>query len=184
MPKRLGTEDGYVFVNTQTPKVKPAYLLRPNSGIKAEFIAFLLNSSLFRMSYTHQTSGKPTLNIERIKCFNLPYCDSDSQEVCGRLEHLIAQYQIYTSELRKEEKLQLTLFSNVRDYICFELFQPNFKKDTGIEFLNPFKELVQHITGDEKEQAHQIADILLKPGNMLMDNMKKARILLSDKKGD
>jgi len=72
----------------------------------------------------------------------------------------------------------------VRDYICFELYQPNFKKDTGIEFLNPFKELMQDITGEEKEQANQIAEILLKPGNVLMDNMKKARILLSDKKED
>lgn len=184
LPKKFGTEDGYIFVNALTPTVKPAYLLRPNSGIKAEYIAFLLNSSLFRMSYTHQTSGKSTLNIERIKGFNLPYCDLDSQEVCGRLEHFIAQYQIDSPALKKEEKLQLTLFSNVRDYICFELFQPNFKKDTGIEFLNPFKELMQGITGDEKDQAHQIADTLLKPGNMLMDNMKKARILLSDKKED
>ena len=184
LPKKLGTEDGYVFVNTQTPKVKPAYLLRPHSGIQAEYIAFLLNSSLFRMSYTHQTSGKPTLNIERIKGFNLPYCDLDSQDVCGRLEHLIAQYQIYTPTLKKEERLQLTLFSNVRDYICFELFQPNFKKETGIEFLNPFKELIQDITGEDKVLAQKIADALLKPGNVLMDNMKKARILLSDKKED
>ena len=72
----------------------------------------------------------------------------------------------------------------MRDYICFELYQPNFKKDTGIEFLNPFKDLMQDITGEEKEQANQIADKLLKPGNVLMDNMKKARILLSDKKED
>jgi hypothetical protein len=70
----------------------------------------------------------------------------------------------------------------VRDYICFELSQPNFKKDTGIDFLNPFKELMLHINGDEQEQAHQIVDALLKPGNVLMDNMKKARILLSEKK--
>ena len=86
--------------------------------------------------------------------------------------------------MKKEETLQLNLFSNVRDYICFELYQPNFKKDTGIEFLNPFKDLMQDITGEEKEQANQIADKLLKPGNVLMDNMKKARILLSDKKED
>lgn len=184
LPKKLGAGDGYIFVNTLKPTVKPAYLLRPNSSIKAEYIAFLLNSSLFRMSYTHQTSGKPALNIERIKGFILPYCDLDSQAKCGKLEHLIAQYQIDSSALRKEESLQLTLLSNVRDYICFELFQPNFKKDTGIDFLNPFKELMQHITGDEQEQAHQIADALLKPGNVLMDNMKKARILLSDKNKD
>ena len=184
LPKKLGTEDGYIFVNALTPTVKPAYMLQPNSGVIPEYIAFIMNSSLFRMSYTHQTSGKPTLNIERIKGFNLPYCDLDSQAVCGRLEHLIAQYQIDTPALRKEEKLQLTLFSNVRDFICFELFQPNFKQDTGIEFLNPFRELMQDITGDEKEQAQQIAEKLLKPGNVLMDNMKKARILLSDKKED
>jgi len=182
LPKKLGTEDGYVFVNTQTPKVKPAYVLRPKPGVTPEYIAFLLNSSLFRMSYTHQTSGKPTLNIERIKGFNLPYCDLDSQMVCGRLEHLIAQYSLNSSLLNKDETLQLNLFSNVRDYICFELSQPNFKKDTGIDFLNPFKELMLHINGDEQEQAHQIVDALLKPGNVLMDNMKKARILLSEKK--
>jgi len=184
LPKKLGTGDGYIFVNTLTPTVKPAYLLRPKSGVIPEYIAFLLNSSLFRMSYTHKTSGKPTLNIERIKGFNLPYCDLNGQAVCGKLEHLIAQYQINSSVLKKEETLQLNLFLNVRDYICFELYQPNFKKDTGIEFLNPFKELMQDITGEEKEQANQIAEILLKPGNVLMDNMKKARILLSDKKED
>lgn len=181
LPKKLGVEDGYVFVNILTPTVKPAYLVRPRPGVIPEYIAFLLNSSIFRMAYTHQTSGKPTLNIERIKSFNLLYCDLDGQVVCGKLEHLIAQYQINLTALSKEETLQRNLFLNVRDYICFELFQPGFKKDTGIEFLNPFKELMLQINGDEHEQAHHIAELLLKPGNVLMDNMKKARILLSAK---
>ena len=75
----------------------------------------------------------------------------------------------------------INAYSKKVDEFDYERFMDVLRsKDLYSEYADVF----EHITGDEKEQAHQIADILLKPGNMLMDNMKKARILLSDKKGD
>ena len=37
------------------------------------------------------------------------------------------------------------------------------------------------ISGEDKQCARQLADELLKPGNLLMENMKKARILINQR---
>ena len=39
--------------------------------------------------------------------------------------------------------------------------------------------MMNEIYGDDKQYARQLADELMKPVNILMDNMKKARILIN-----
>ena len=39
--------------------------------------------------------------------------------------------------------------------------------------------MMKGVAGEEEQSAQQIADTLLKPGNVLMDNMKKARIVMN-----
>jgi len=41
--------------------------------------------------------------------------------------------------------------------------------------------MMNKIYGDDKQYARQLADELMKPGNILMDNMKKARILINQR---
>lgn len=181
LPKKLGTEEGYVFVNAMVSANIPAYVVTVNENVLPEYIAFLLNSSLFRFLLNKQGSKTAVLTIERIRSFTLPYKGLECQAACGRFERMIAQLKVSENALTREERLQLNLFSNLRDYLCLELFKPDFTKDTGIAFLAPFMKMMEEISGDEKQCAGQIADALLKPGNLLMDNMKKARILLNQR---
>ena len=118
--------------------------------------------------------------IERIKTLKLPYCQLEVQKSLGELEHLIAHLKVKETAQTRDERLQLNLFSNLRDYLCLELYQPDFKDQTGIEFIAPYLKVIQRTSGDDEQRAQQLVDILLKPGNMLMDNMKKARIVLSN----
>lgn len=178
-PKKLGVEDGYVFVNTLVCQNVPAYVARVQGMVLPEYVAFLLNSSLFRLILNKQDSRAGSLTIERIKSWNLPYCSLESQTACGRLERMIAQFKIVDMALSREERLQKDLLSNLRDYLSLELFQPEFPKETGIKFMEPFMETMTGIDEDDKHGARQLTGLLMQPGNLLMDNMKKARIVIN-----
>lgn len=180
LPKKLGLEEGYVFVNTMVSSMAPAYVFKPNNLVIAEYLSLLMNSTLFRVYLNNDGSKSSMLTIERIKTLKLPYCQLEVQKTLGELEHLIAHLKVKEMALTREERLQLNLFSNLRDYICLELYQPDFKDQTGIEFIAPYLKVMQSTSGDEDQRAQQLVDILLKPGNTLMDNMKKARIVLSN----
>jgi hypothetical protein len=65
--------------------------------------------------------------------------------------------------------------------LSLELFQPAFTKENNIKFVVPFVKMMNEIYGDDKQYARQLADELMKPGNILMDNMKKARILINQR---
>ena len=181
MPKKIGFEEGYVFVNYLENSVIPAYVALINGMVVPEYIAFLMNSSLFRLLLNGKGSKTTVLTIERIRSFTLPYCNLEIQTACGRLEHLTAQLKMTETALLREERLQLNLFSNLRDYLSLELFQPEFSKETGIEFIAPFVKMMDGICGDDKQCARQITDEMMKPGSLLMENMKKARILINQR---
>lgn len=181
IPKKLGFDEGYVFVNTLNSARNPAYVALVSGMIVPEYIAFLMNSFLFRLLLNSKSSKTTILTIERLKSLELPYCNLEIQTACGRLEHLTAQLKMSDTALTREERLQLDLFTNLRDYLSLELFQSDFLKETGIEFLTPFVKMMDGIGGEDMQCARQIADELLKPGNLLMENMKKARILINQK---
>lgn len=181
IPKKVGFDEGYVFVNTLSSTTNPSYVALVNGMVVPEYIAFLMNSSLFRLLLNSNGSKTTVLTIERLKSLELPYCNLEIQAACGRLEHLTAQLKMLDTALTREERLQLDLFTNLRDYLSLELFKAEFAKETGIEFLAPFVKMMDRISGEDKQCAQQLADELLKPGNLLMENMKKARILINQR---
>jgi hypothetical protein len=132
--------------------------------IVPEYIAFLMNSFLFRLLLNSKSSKTTILTIERLKSLELPYCNLEIQTACGRLEHLTAQLKMSDTALTREERLQLDLFTNLRDYLSLELFQSDFLKETGIEFLTPFVKMMDGIGGEDMQCARQIADELLNLG--------------------
>lgn len=178
-PKKLGIDEGYVFVNTLVSQNVLAYVAQIREMVLPEYIAFLLNSSLFRLMLNKQDTRSGALTIERIKSLNLPYCSLEQQTAFGRLERMIAQFKIIETALSREERLQKDLLSNLRDYLCLELFRPEFPKETGIKFMEPFVKTMTEIDEDDKLGARQLTGLLLQPGNLLMDNMKKARIVIN-----
>ena len=181
IPKKFGFDEDYVFVNTLSSTTNPSYVALVNGMVVPEYIAFLMNSSLFRLLLNRNGSKTTVLTIERLKSLELPYCNLEIQTACGRLEYLTAQLKMLDTALTREERLQLDLFTNLRDYVCLELFKAEFAKETGIEFLAPFVKMMDRISGEDKQCARQLADELLKPGNLLMENMKKARILINQR---
>ena len=181
IPKKLGIEEGYVFLNTLASSITPAYVALVNGVVLPEYIAFLLNSSLFRLLLNSKGAKTAVLTIERIKLLELPYCNVEIQAACGKLEMLTAQLKLLETALTREERLQLNLFTNLRNYLSLELFQPAFTKENNMEFVVPFVKMMNEIYGDDKQYARQLADELMKPGNILMDNMKKARILINQR---
>lgn len=181
IPKKFGFDEDYVFVNTLSSTTNPSYVALVNGMVVPEYIAFLMNSSLFRFLLNRNGSKTTVLTIERLKSLELPYCNLEIQTACGRLEYLTAQLKMLDTALTREERLQLDLFTNLRDYLCLELFKAEFAKETGIEFLAPFVKMMDRISGEDKQCARQLADELLKPGNLLMENMKKARILINQR---
>lgn len=181
IPKKLGYAEGYVFVNTLSSSTIPTYVARVNGIVVPEYIAFLMNSSLFRLLLNSKGSKTTVLTIERLKSLKLPYGNLETQTACGRLEHLTAQLKMLGTALTREERLQLDLFSNLRDYLSMELFKSEFAKETDIEFVNPFVKMMDGISGEDKQCARLLTDELLKPGNLLMENMKKARILINQR---
>lgn len=181
IPKKLGFDEGYVFINTLSSTANPFYVALVNGMVVPEYIAFLMNSSLFRLLLNSKGPKMAVLNIERLKSLKLPYCNWEIQTACGRLEHLTAQFKMLDTALTRDERLQLELFTSLRDYLSLELFKSEFVKETGVEFLSPFVRMMDRISGEDKQCAKQIADELLKPGNLLMENMKKARILINQR---
>lgn len=179
-PKKVGFEDGYVYVNTLGSGNVPAYVALVKGTVIPEYIAFVMNSSPYRQALISSNGTKTAqFTVERIKMLKVPNCEIECQIACGRLERLIAQRELLKNGLSRIEKLQQSLFVNLRNYLSFELLRPEFKEETGIDFVEPFIEMMKGVAGDEEQSAQQIADTLLKPGNVLMDNMKKARIVMN-----
>ena len=179
-PKKVGFEDGYVYVNTLGSGYVPAYVALVKGTVIPEYMAFVMNSSPYRQALISSNGTKTAqLTVERIKMLKVPNSEIECQIACGKLERLIAQRELLKNGLSRIEKLQQSLFVNLRNYLSFELLRPEFKEETGIDFVEPFIEMMKGVAGDEEQSAQQIADTLLKPGNVLMDNMKKARIVMN-----
>lgn len=180
VPKKMSLEEGYIYISTMNPLFDPSYVIKGAIRMPLEYISFFLNSSLVRMDLIKQSPARMVqFTIERIKAIELPIADGGVMVACAKLEHLIAGLKAYGDRLEREEKLQLSLFSSLRDYLCLELLHPKFKKEFGIEIVSLFVGMMNKVYGDDRRCAQMITEELTKPGNLLMDNMKKTRIVLA-----
>jgi hypothetical protein len=138
-----------------------------------------MNSMLFRTIISQASKVEMSLTIEKIKGISLPFVPLGQQRMFGKLEHLIASLMAKGNERNRDENLQLNVFSSLRDYICLELF-PGIITETDIKFILPFTEMMEQICSENKDLATTLINSLFTPGNVVMDNMKKARIMLSN----
>ena len=102
IPKKFGFDEDYVFVNTLSSTTNPSYVALVNGMVVPEYIAFLMNSSLFRLLLNRNGSKTTVLTIERLKSLELPYCNLEIQTACGRLEYLTAQLKMLDTALTRE----------------------------------------------------------------------------------
>ena len=179
VPKKFGLKEGYIYINSLFFESGQSYYIRPNDGFCAEYISFVMNSMLFRTIAAQASKGVATFTIEKIKAISLPLVPFKQQRLFAKLEHLIAKLMIKGDGRNRDENLQLSVFNSLRDYISLELF-PGVLTDKNISFIAPFTDIMDQIDGTD--MAKEIMDLLFAPGNVLMDNMKKARILLTEAK--
>lgn len=185
VPKKYGIQDGYVYLE-RNPKLTEspfAYYIKPCAGVCAEYISFLLNSSFVRLDLAHNPPAPVLLTIEKLKAIFLPIASVPERQAYARLEHVLAPLVAKGQDRNRDEDLEYNVLSTLREYLCMEIIRPEYTKQNGLEFISPFIDmmgLLKDIGDDILPLA--ILKTIFAPGDILVENMKKARVFLTDER--
>lgn len=183
VPKKFGIQDGYVYLE-RNPKLTAnpfAYYIKPHTGVCSEYVSFLLNSSWARLDLSQNPPEPISLTVEKLKAISLPIIPVPEQRAYARLEHVLALLVAKGKDRNRDENLEYNVLSTLREYLCMEILRPEYTKQNVLAFIEPFKDmmlLLRNINDDELPVA--ILKNISLPGNSLMDNMKRARVILTD----
>lgn len=179
LPKKYGIMEGYAFLNTIRQGDIFAYYVKPEEGVLPEYLAFLLNASLVRLSIVQDSQVPENLTIEKIKSISLPIIPLPEQQIYGRLERMLSTVVAKGENRTREETLQYNVFSNLRDYLCLQLIRPDFTLEHKLEFIAPFKEILGRLdNAGAGDSPTALLKELLIPGNPLLTAMTAARTIL------
>lgn len=180
IPRKFGTMEGYAIANNKN-FVAQGYAIAPQEGYLTTYIAFVLNSGLVRSSMEQLNGvGKP-LNASRLKRILIPVVEIPKQMVCSTLEAML--FVCYFKEADdKYKKAKLQIMNELRDYICIELYAAEKLHSRDVHILDNWQQLVEStpLEGDTNQQLNYIYENLLVPGNPVMDNLKKARMVVKE----
>lgn len=183
VPKKFGIQDGYVYLE-RTPKltVNPfAYYIKPHSGVCAEYVSFLLNSSWARLDLAQNPPEPVSLTIEKLKAISLPIIPVPEQQAYVRLEHVLAPLVAKGQDRNRDENLEYNVLSTLREYLCMEIIRPEYMKQHGLAFITPFMDMMALLKDiDDDILPIAILKVISVPSNALGENMKKARVILTD----
>lgn len=179
LPKKYGIMEGYAFLNTVQQSNSIAYYIRPEEGVLPEYLAFLLNASLVRLSIVQDPQVPENLTIEKIKSISLPIVSLPDQQIYGRLERMLSAVVAKGESRTREETLQYNAFSNLRDYLCLQILRPDYTQENNLEFIAPFKEILVRLdnAGNGSSPSALLKELLI-PGNPLLEAMQTARTIL------
>lgn len=180
VPKKFGIQDGYVYHNSVESGDSFAYGIMPSKVVCAEYLSFLLNASLMRLDIAQTTPSPVSLTIEKLKSISVPLVPYAEQRIYARLEHALAGLVAKGNGRSRDENLQYNVFSTLRDYLCLELLRPEFTEQHKLEFIRPFMGLMRQLEGGNEPLSIGILRDVLSPGSLLAENMKKARVILTD----
>lgn len=180
VPKKFGIQDGYVYINSVESGDSFAYCIKPSKEVCAEYLSFLLNASLMRLDIAQTTPSPVSLTIEKLKSICVPLVPYAEQRIYARLEDALAGLVAKGEGRNRDENLQYNVFSTLRDYLCLELLRPEFTEQHKLEFIKPFIELMRQLEGGNEPLSIGILRDVLSPGSLLAENMKKARVILTD----
>ena len=107
----------------------------------------------------------------------VPYAE---QRIYARLENALAGLVAKGEGRSRDENLQYNVLSTLRDYLCLELLRPEFTEQHKLEFIKPFIELMRQLEGGNVPLSIGILRDVFSPGSLLAENMKKARVILTD----
>ena len=180
VPKKFGIRDGYVYHNSVGSRDSFAYYIKPSKEVCAEYLSFLLNASLMRLDIAQTTQTPVSLTIEKLKSISVHLVPYAEQRIYARLEHALAGLIAKGEGRSRDENLQYNVFSTLRDYLCLEILRPEFTEQHKLEFISPFMKLMQQLEGGNEPLSSGILRDVLASGSPLAENMKKARIILTD----
>lgn len=183
VPKKFGLQEGYVYLE-RDPKLTAnpfAYYIKPRAGVCAEYVSFLLNSSWARLGLAQNPPESVSLTIEKLKAISLPIIPMPEQQAYARLEHVLAPLVAKRLDRNRDENLEYNVLSTLREYLCMEIIRPEYTKQHGMEFVSPFMDMMTLLKDiDDDNLPIAILKTIFTNGNALVENMKRARVILTD----
>lgn len=180
VPKKFGVQDGYVYHNSVGSGEIFAYFIKPSKEVCAEYLSFILNASLMRLNIAQKTPSPISLTIEKLKSITVPLVPYAEQRSFARLEHTLSGLVAKREGRNRDDNLQDIVISNLRDYLCLELLRPEFTEEHKLAFIAPFLELMRQLDNQNEPLSSGILRDVFAPGSLLAENMKKARVILTD----
>jgi len=183
LPKKYGLSEGYVHMNDINPDESFAYYIKPGDSVSAEYLAFLLNASLIRLSIVRDYQAPVNLTVERIGSLLLPIIPLSEQRIFAHLEHLLSRLVAKGGSRNHDEELQYNVFSSLRDYLCLQLLRPDFTREHKLDFITPYKEIIVRLEAQgtkEKNSSIALFQEIAIPGSPLLEAMKNARSILDN----
>ena len=178
VPKKFGVKDGYVYQDSVEVMDNFAYSIMPSKKVCAEYLSFILNSSLMRLNFAQTIMTPVHLTIEKLKSAKVPIVPYEEQCSYARLEHIMVGLMAKGVSRSREENLLYNVLSSLREYLCLELLRQEFTKQHKLEFVRPLIDLVRQLDDRNEPLSSGILRAVFAPGSVLAENMKKARIIL------
>lgn len=99
----------------------------------------------------------------------------------ARLEHILAPLVAKGKERNRDENLEYNVLSSLREYLCLDIIRPEFTTQKGLRFISLFMEMMELLKNvDDDHLPIAILRTILTPGNLLTNNMKKAKEILKE----
>lgn len=184
---QIGINAGYAFCDMHDESTK-GFIVMPNTNdIQAEFLAMYLNTIPVRMMLTKKPNLETTnINVEMLKNVRVNIPLFEEQNACSSLEAfilaLIQEVNNVTDKERQAVNVRISVLRELRNMIGLELIMGQSFHDNDIYLLQSWTQMLDGLgdVPDDRvsEWAEKKFDDLLTPGNPVMDNLKKAQVLL------
>lgn len=181
----FGLGVGYALAN-HCKEDSEGIIILLKEPIEADYVAFCLNASPVRMIISKRSESKNyRISKQDITGLSFEILDTDQYAACCTLENfliaVVSELNAVSEPQKREYRAICNMLRDLRDMILFEMLTGNFFKDNGISVLDSWTNMLgnQDDVSDDKilDWVHSKFDELLEPGNIVMDNMKKAHIL-------
>lgn len=170
---------------TKSVEVKSnTVVIIPKRGSDVFYIPFVLDSFYVRNGLLE---GK--INIRKLTTVPIVEVSEEDKDYYGELETTLLTISKMDEDRLGYEYFYAAerLFADIRDGIVFELYQPDLLHSENIYLAEHWKKEVNNLRSSGIERGYNslvaVINSLLKPGNMLYDNLKRFYLLVDKYKG-
>lgn len=184
---QIGANDGYALCDMYDGSSDGFIVMPKNDDVQAEFLAMYLNTIPVRMMLTKKPNLETTaITIEMLNALRVHIPLFEEQNACASLEaFILALIQELDNVINNEKQavnVRISVLRELRNMIGLELLMEHPFHDNGIYLLQSWTQMLDglgDVPNDKvSEWAEKKFDDLLMPGNPVMDNLKKAQVLL------